>query len=133
MYILDSNVFLESFLPDQLNKQHADEYIYSISENILVPHIVLSEILTLATYRVNKQLANDIRAYIMEDTRFIVLHEDIEEVLILRDHIDVNIAHADVAVIYMALKYNATLISYDKQLMSIYNKIIKSKISHLQS
>jgi hypothetical protein len=50
----------------------------------------------------------------MEDARFVVLHEDIEEVLILRDHIDTNIAHADVAVIYMALKYDATLISYDK-------------------
>jgi hypothetical protein len=34
MYILDSNVFLESFVPDQLNKQHADEYIYIVFQKL---------------------------------------------------------------------------------------------------
>ena len=122
-YILDSNVYLGAFLPEHIFQEESTHLLKSIEWKVLLPYIILSEILTILTYKVNKKLAQEFFSFIENDWRFLIIDTNIEESLIFWNWIQKNIAHADSELIYIAMKYNAKLISYDKELMKVYEKL----------
>lgn len=73
--------------------------------------------------RLTKKLAQEFLSFIEDDSRFLIIDTNIEESLIFWNWIQKNIAHADSELIYTAMKYNAKLVSYDKELMKVYEKL----------
>jgi len=124
--VIDSNVFYASLnIEDSLHEKSL-KLLEEISESIfIVPYSVLSEVSTLLSYRQWKEKANEfIQTLKNTDNIFIVsnsLDDDIELFL----EIDKKISFTDISLISICKKYNAHLATFDKQLISIYKKIIK--------
>ena len=125
MYTFDSNIYIWGFLEWHESEIESTNWLSNVEEKIIIPYIILSEVLTILTYKSNKDLANKFLNFIESDERFVIVHTDIEESLLLWKNIPKNIAHADIVLLYTALKYWAELITYDKQLKKLYIKIKK--------
>ncbi|MBI5414009.1 PIN domain-containing protein [Candidatus Peregrinibacteria bacterium] len=87
-----------------------------------MPYVLLSEILTVLSYKHSKKLANFVLDYILTDIRFILIESiTLEELSFWRD-ISTKISFADITLVFLAYKYNASLVTFDKEQEKLYLK-----------
>lgn len=93
---------------------------------ILLPHPIFAEIVTTITYKHSKQLADKFVKFInwWHFVNFVDISKD--EVSNIRLKLNQKISYFDVLIIALWLKYRVEIITFDKQLINLFNKIIKT-------
>ncbi len=127
MFIIDSSIFCACFLDEDTNHERAKVLLWEIEERILVPYIVLSEVLTVLTYKHSKDRANEFADFILSDNRFILIDADMTSEVYFWKSIDNNLSYIDIVLTYVALRNDATLLTFDDAMIKFYQKIRENK------
>jgi len=124
--VIDSNVFYAFLNEEDSLHLEAEELLWKISDKIIiVPYSVLLEVTTLLSYRQWKEKANNFIKILQDtDNVFIVSNSVYDDIELFLD-INAKISFADISLISICKKYNANLVTFDKQLANIYKKILK--------
>lgn len=93
----------------------------------MVPYIVLSEALTVLTYKHSKDRANEFADFILSDNRCILIDADMTSEVYFWKSIDKNLSYIDIVLTYIALRNDATLLTFDDAMMKLYQKIRENK------
>lgn len=123
MKVFDSSVYVSAFLGKDKFHVLANEIIESNEEKVLVPYIVFAEVSTVLTYQHSRQRANDFATLILQDERFTIIDAMLLEDINSWQGIEQKISFADVAVAFTAQKYNAELVTFDKQQQALFKRI----------
>ena len=127
MFIIDSSIFCACFLDDDKNHEKAKILIWEIEARVLVPYIVFSETITVLTYKHSKDRANEFADFILSDNRFILTDADMTSEVYFWKTIDKNLSYIDIVLTYIALRNDATLLTFDDAMMKLYQKIWENK------
>lgn len=121
--IFDSNIYVAAFLADDSQHQAAKKIVEKTKEDILIPYVVFSEVLTVLTYKHSKDLAEAFLDYVLQDQRFTIIdNASLEEFAFWRSQ-KAQLSFADFSLIFLAKKYNARLMTFDKELEKLASKI----------
>ena len=123
MYIIDSSVYCALFLYEDTNHEKAKTLLHAMEEKIYVPYIVLTECLTVLTYKHSKERANEFAEFIFSDSRFVLIDADIPSEVAFWESIDKNISYVDIILSYIAMRQWLELISFDEAMMKLYSQL----------
>lgn len=122
-YIIDSSVFVAFYYEGDQNHKNALEILKEISGNTLVIHpYVISEVATVLTYKVSKKLAESFLSDVVGIDDVYIPNPDVlleSEFFIFQNK---KISFVDSALVYLAKKMSAKLITFDKQMISLLKK-----------
>lgn len=127
MYILDTSVYVSALLKDDTMHDQWIDNLSSISDKIIINHLILSEVSTVLTYKHSKQLAVKFVEFIENDSRFVFVDDIVNDLIDFWKIIDNKISYVDASVIYSAIKYDLKLITFDKQMLWLYKDILRWK------
>ncbi len=124
--LFDSSVWVGLFLDDDTNHENSAAVFDALPRTVYVPYIVVVEVATILTYKHSKQQADNFLRYISEDERFSKIDnrysKDISAFLKQRE----RLSFADVAIIETALYYDVALVTFDKQMKKLYERLASS-------
>ncbi len=122
--IFDSNVYLGILnKDDSLYEKSMKVFKEKKDHIIIIPYSIVSEVTTLLTYRFSKQNANDFISYIKSSPNFFIVTNDMDTEILLFEEINSKIWFTDISLIAVSKKYNAELITFDKQLLQLFKKL----------
>jgi len=121
--VIDSSVYCARFLLEDINHNRAKNLLISIEDKILVPYIVLAETNTVLTYKHSKERAVEFTDFILSDDRFILTHADMTSEIYFWKSIDKKLSYVDIVLSFVAFQNDATLLSFDDDMMKLYNQI----------
>ena len=120
--VLDSSVWVALFLDADTNHKKAAEIFDAIPRRVYVPYVVLSEVATTLAYKHSKQQADKFLQFVTEDERCSLIDNrhttDVPAFLTYTQ----RISFADIAIIESAVSFEATLITFDKQMKKMYER-----------
>lgn len=125
MYIIDSSVYCARFLYEDANHLKAKTLLEGIDGKIYIPYIVFAETVTVLTYKHSKERANEFTDFILSDRRFVLIEADISSEIAFWRSIDKNLGYVDITLSYVALKFNAELLTFDDAMMKLYLKFLE--------
>ena len=125
--VLDSSVWVALFLDGDTNHEKAAEIFDSITRRVYVPYVVLSEVATALTYKFSKRQADKFLQFVTDNERFSLIDNryatDVPAFLKFAD----RISFADIAIIGTALTMESTLITFDKQMKKLYERVLEHR------
>ena len=126
MYLLDSNIYVWYCLADDALHHKVLTILEDLDPNkkIVVPYSILSETLTVLTYKWGKEMARDFVTLLEEDDRFVFRKEKENETFDFWLQVDKKIWYTDIAIVYISTSMWLQLISLDKQVMSLYKEFL---------
>lgn len=116
MYLIDSSVWVALFLSFDANHAKAQNLITALSGGIYVSYGVISEVLTVLTYKHSKSQANSFIDYITDNADIILINDDFLEEVRFFKNLDKKISFIDASLIYLSKKLNLTIVTLDKEL-----------------
>ena len=121
--ILDSNIFVAFYFENDSLHNDALKIMQEIVDfTIILPYCVIQEVSTILTYRIWKHAADTFLEDIKLASNIILVDNNLTEEIDFFGKIKNKISFTDVSLIHLSLKFNALLITFDKQLLSIANK-----------
>lgn len=119
--ILDSNIFIAFYFRGDTLHQEAIKLVKSLNNcEILVPYCVIQEVTTILTYRLGKKVADNFIDDISNAHNCFLIDNNIYEEIIFFRKTNKKLSFTDLSLIFLAKKYKAPLITFDKQLRNFY-------------
>lgn len=122
-YILDTSFLSAFYNTKDVNHKEALEMSKHIDVgNLLIPFIVIAE---LANFKRNEKF----RRLLLKEAMSIASEipsldeNDLEEYLPFIENLPNNMTAIDSMILFLSVKYNAVLVSFDKKMMKIANNI----------
>ena len=122
-YILDTSFLSAFYNTKDVNHKEAVEISKNIDvNNLLIPFIVIAE---LANFKQNEKF----RKLLLKETMNIASEipsldeNDLEEYLPFIENLPNSMTSIDSMILFLSVKYNAQLVSFDKKMMKIANNI----------
>ena len=122
-YILDTSFLSAFYNTKDVNHKEALEMSRNIDVgNLLIPIIVIAE---LANFKQNEKF----RKLLLKETMNIASEipsldeNDLEEYLPFIENLPNSMTSIDSMILFLSVKYNAVLVSFDKKMMKIANNI----------
>ena len=122
-YVLDTSFLSAFYNTKDVNHKEALEMSRNIDVgNLLIPIIVIAE---LANFKQNEKF----RRLLLKEAMSIASEipsldeNDLEEYLPFIENLPNNMTAIDSMILFLSVKYNAVLVSFDKKMMKIANNI----------
>ncbi len=122
-YVLDTSFLSAFYNTKDVNHKEALEMSRNIDVgNLLIPIIVIAE---LANFKQNEKF----RKLLLKEAMSIASEipsldeNDLEEYLPFIENLPNNMTAIDSMILFLSVKYNAVLVSFDKKMMKIANNI----------
>ena len=122
-YVLDTSFLSALYNTKDVNHKEALEMSKNIDVgNLLIPVIVIAE---LANFKQNEKF----RRLLLKEAMSIASgipsldENDLEEYLPFIENLPNNMTAIDSMILFLSVKYNAVLVSFDKKMMKIANNI----------
>ena len=122
-YVLDTSFLSAFYNTKDVNHKEALEMSRNIDVgNLLIPIIVIAE---LANFKKNEKF----RRLLLKEAMNIASEipsldeNDLEEYLSFIENLPNNMTAIDSMILFLSVKYNAVLVSFDKKMMKIANNI----------
>lgn len=117
--LIDSSVWIALFL--DFDTQHAKaEHLFSkLKGKIFLPYGVLSETTTVLAYKHSKKQADGFLSFVRENSDIELIEDSSEEEIAFYQSLTQRISFIDAAILFLAGKLKAKLITFDKQLERI--------------
>ena len=122
-YVLDTSFLSAFYNTKDVNHKEALEMSRNIDvSNLLIPIIVIAE---LANFKQNEKF----RRLLLKEAMNIASEipsldeNDLEEYLPFIENLPNNMTAIDSMILFLSVKYNAVLVSFDKKMMKIANNI----------
>ena len=122
-YVLDTSFLSAFYNTKDVNHKEALEMSRNIDvSNLLIPIIVIAE---LANFKQNEKF----RRLLLKEAKNIASEipsldeNDLEEYLPFIENLPNNMTAIDSMILFLSVKYNAVLVSFDKKMMKIANNI----------
>lgn len=122
-YVLDTSFLSAFYNTKDVNHKEALEMSRNIDvSNLLIPIIVIAE---LANFKQNEKF----RRLLLKEAMSIASEipsldeNDLEEYLPFIENLPNNMTAIDSMILFLSVKYNAVLVSFDKKMMKIANNI----------
>ena len=122
-YVLDTSFLSAFYNTKDVNHKEALEMSRNIDVgNLLIPIIVIAE---LANFKKNEKF----RRLLLKEAMSIASEipsldeNDLEEYLPFIENLPNNMTAIDSMILFLSVKYNAVLVSFDKKMMKIANNI----------
>ena len=122
-YVLDTSFLSAFYNTKDVNHKEALEMSRNIDVgNLLIPIIVIAE---LANFKQNEKF----RRLLLKEAKNIASEipsldeNDLEEYLSFIENLPNNMTAIDSMILFLSVKYNAVLVSFDKKMMKIANNI----------
>ena len=122
-HVVDSSVWVALFLDFDTQHKKAEQTIQKLSGTIYVPYCVIAEVTTILAYKHSKKLADNFIAYVRNNKDIKIINNDALDEMNFFPTLPHKISFTDAALIFLAGKMEAKLITFDKQL----ERIIKRK------
>ena len=121
--ILDSNIFIAFYYNEDTLHEDAVSLMKALDGyDIIIPYCVIQEVSTILTYRLGKKAANNFLADIQNADTTLIINNDVKAECEFFESINSNLSFTDISLLYLSQKYDATLVTFDKQLLKLYNK-----------
>ena len=118
-HLIDSSVWVALFLDFDTQHKKAEQAIRKISGTIYIPYCVIAEVATILAYKHSKKLADNFIAYIRDNKDIKIISNDALDEMDFYPTLPHKISFTDAALIFLAEKMEAKLITFDKQLERI--------------
>jgi len=122
-YVLDTSFLSALYNTKDVNHKEALDISKNIDvNNLLIPFIVIAE---LANFKQNEKF----RELLLKETMNIASEipsldeNDLEEYLPFIENLPNSMTAIDSMILFLSVKYNVQLVSFDKRMMKIANKI----------
>jgi len=122
-YVLDTSFLSAFYNTKDVNHKEALEISKHIDvSNLLIPIIVIAE---LANFKKNEKFRRLLLKEAMSIASVIpsLDENDLEEYLSFIENLPNNMTAIDSMILFLSVKYNAVLVSFDKKMMKIANNI----------
>ena len=122
-YVLDTSFLSAFYNTKDVNHKEALEMSKNIDVgNLLIPVIVIAE---LANFKQNEKFRKLLLKEAMSIASVIpsLDENDLEEYLSFIENLPNNMTAIDSMILFLSVKYNAQLVSFDKKMMKIANNI----------
>lgn len=123
MYILDSSVWVALFLDFDTNHDKSIVVFENIDSKIILPYCVLNEVITVLTYKWNKDIANSFLKFIKNNNDIFIENNNIFEEVDFFIWINSKISFTDTSIIKIAKDYWLDLVSFDKQMIWLFKSL----------
>ena len=121
--ILDSNVFIAFYYHEDTLHEDAVDLVKSLKEyDIIIPYCVIQEVSTILTYRLSKKAANHFIDDIQSSDTTLIINNEFQPEIEFFKTIKEPLSFADITLLYLSQKYDAILLTFDKQLLKLYKK-----------
>ncbi|OIP53322.1 hypothetical protein AUK10_02465 [Candidatus Gracilibacteria bacterium CG2_30_37_12] len=121
VYVLDSNIFIGAFYEDDSLHELSIKLLSEIQNSkIIVPYCVVQEVSSIFSYRFGKQKADDFLKFLLETDNIELINNDILGEINFYLSFQDSISFTDLSLIYIAQKFSAELLTFDKQLLKLY-------------
>lgn len=122
-YVLDSNIFVWAFYElDSLHEESMAILMVIKDNQIIVPYCVVQEVSSILAYKFWKKEADNFLNFLINTESIKLVNNDILDEIDFYISFDDKISFTDLSLILVAQKYWAELLTFDKQLLKIYNK-----------
>jgi|SRR3989344_6203126 len=122
-FVIDSSVFVAFYSANDTQHQNALRVLEEIAQNFLIVHpYVIQEVATVLAYRLGIATAKKFLNDITHATNVSIPYVDIEEDIAAFSSANKRISFTDTALIRLAKARNAKLITFDRQMLSLYAK-----------
>jgi len=121
--IIDSSVWLSNFISSDTNHNKAVEQFKKLKGNIILPYCVLLEVSTVLTQKRSKIHADKFIMIVNASNNIEIIDDSFEEEQDYFISHNFPISFTDSALLFLAKKNKATLITFDKQLNKIYKSL----------
>jgi len=123
MYIIDSSVWVSLFLDfDSNHKKSILIFETIINSKIILPYCVINEVVTVLTYKWNKNISHSFLNFIKDNNDIFIENDNIFEEIDFFTSISSRVSFTDTSVIMIAKKHWLDLITFDKQMIWIFKK-----------
>lgn len=125
--IIDSSFWVALFRNNDSNHHKAVKLVDNIRGPIIIPNYVFEEVLTVLTYVVSRNVADQFVPYVLNNKNINVLINNLEEeanFFLSHQH---KISFVDNTLLFLAKKHKAKLITFDKKLEKIWKDSQKKK------
>lgn len=122
-FILDSNVFVAFYYENDVLHEKALVLMNEIrDQKIIVPYCVIVEVATVLTYKFGKSAAMNFLNDVTKAKNCLIVNDDLHEEIEFFAQIESKISFTDSSLIYLAEKFGCLLLSFDGQLLGLYNR-----------
>ena len=122
-HLVDSSVWVALFLDFDTQHKKAEQTIQKLSGTIYVPYCVIAEVTTILAYKHSKKLADNFIAYVRNNKDIKIINNEARDEMDFYQTLSHKISFADAALIFLAGKMEAKLITFDKQLERIAKRV----------
>ncbi len=89
---------------------------------VVLPYCVINKVSTVLTYKWWKNISNSFLEFIKNNNDIFIENDDINKEIDFYMKVNNKISFTDMAVIRIALNYTLDLVTFDKQMISTYQK-----------
>ncbi len=123
--ILDSCVFIALYNEsDEFHNEAISIFEFYKDNIILISNYVIQEVATVLAYKFWKQKADLFIDDIMNSNNILILQSDTFEEMKFFKSINSKISFTDLSLLYLSIKQDSLLITFDKQLLNLYKKLV---------
>lgn len=122
-YVIDSSVFIALYYEEDINHKRALEIFEELEMKVLIIHpFVIQEVATVLTYKISKQLANSFLKDLDNSFNTTVSSSSINYEINFFLKQESRLSFTDTSLIALAKAQDAALITFDKKMLSLYQK-----------
>lgn len=124
MYIIDSSVWISLFLDFDVNHLEAVIIFEEISnKKIVLPYCIINEVCSVLTYKWSKKIANSFLDFIDDNEDIFIENNFVHSEIDFFYDLYYKVSFTDLSIIKIAIDKSLDLITFDKQMASIYKKL----------
>ena len=125
-YILDSSFLLSLYFVEDINHKKAVNIFSELtsSDIFYINELTYSELLTVSCYKKSFAESQNMKDVIQSLGVFFV-NSGTFEYISLFEYLEKRISVVDVSIMHDALKYDCEILSFDKELLNIFNTLKK--------
>lgn len=120
--IVDSSVWVALFLAADTQHAKAARLLPQISAPLYVPYCVIAEVATVLAYKHSKAQANAFFDYLDGNRDITLLDDTLQDEMIFFRRTPQKISFTDAALIFLAQRLHARVITFDRQLERVAKK-----------
>lgn len=121
--LVDSCVFIALFSEEDAFHNKASALSRTLVGRIYVPYCVMNEVVTVLTYKHTLAHAKAFLAYLTQNEQIVIVGDDAVAEMVFFETLAARISFTDAALLHLAQKLPAELITFDTQLKRLYKKL----------
>lgn len=126
-HLVDSSVWVALFLDFDTQHRKAEQTIQKLSGTIYLPYCVIAEVTTILAYKHSKRLADNFIAYAKDNRDLEIINNDALDEMDFYMTVSHRLSFVDATLIFLSGKFDAPLVTFDKQLNRVAEKVIVSE------